>query len=109
MCWSGAANDSSALGALRAYEEAGRANDCVVVGQNGEPEARAELRTGRSRLIASVGYFPEKYGDGLMRLAFDILARKAVAPAVFTNHQIITPDNVDHYYPNDSLMSAVHA
>ena len=40
----GAANDSSALGALRAYEEAGRANECVVVGQNGEPEARAELR-----------------------------------------------------------------
>jgi ribose transport system substrate-binding protein len=105
----GAANDSSALGALRAYEEAGRASECVIVGQNGEPEARAELRTGRSRLIASVGYFPEKYGDGLMRLAFDILARKAVAPAVFTNHQIITPDNVDHYYPNDSLMSAVHA
>ena len=105
----GAANDSSALGALRAYEEAGRANDCAVVGQNGEPEARAELRTGRSRLIASVGYFPEKYGDGLIRLAFNILARKAVAPAVFTNHQIITPDNVDHYYPNDSLMPAVHA
>ncbi len=102
----GAANDSSALGALRAYEEAGRANDCAVVGQNGEPEARAELRTGRSRLIASVGFFPEKYGDGLIKLAFDILARKAVAPAVFTNHQIITPDNVDHHYPNDSLMSA---
>ncbi len=104
----GAANDSSALGALRAYEEAGRSSDCVVVGHNGEPEARAELRAGRSRLIASVGYFPEKYGDGLIRLAFDILARKAVAPAVFTNHQIITPDNVDHYYPNDSLMAAVH-
>jgi ribose transport system substrate-binding protein len=103
----GAANDSSALGALRAYEEAGRAHECVVVGQNGEPEARAELRAGRSQLIASVGYFPEKYGDGLIRLAFDMLARKAVAPAVFTNHQIITPDNVDHYYPNDSLMSAV--
>ena len=105
----GAANDSSALGALRAFEESGRANDCAVVGQNGEPEVRAELRSGRSRLIASVGYFPEKYGDGLMRLAFDILARKAVAPAVFTNHQIITPDNVDHYYPNDSLLTAVRA
>jgi ribose transport system substrate-binding protein len=105
----GAANDSSALGALRAFEESGRGNDCAVVGQNGEPEVRAELRAGRSRLIASVGYFPEKYGDGLIRLAFDILARKAVAPAIFTNHQIITPDNVDHYYPNDSLMSAVHA
>ena len=101
----GAANDPSALGALRAFQEAGRANDCVIVGQNAEPEARAELRVPGTRFIASVAYFPEKYGDGLLRLALEILARKAVPPAVFTNHQIITPDNVDHFYPNDSLVA----
>ncbi len=101
----GAANDASALGTLRAFEEAGRASDCAVVGQNGEPEARVEMRSARSRMIASVGYFPEKYGDGLLRLALDLLARRPVAPAVFTNHQIITPENVDHFYPNDSLMT----
>lgn len=101
----GAANDSSALGAMRAFQEAGRANDCVVVGQNGEPEARAELRTAHTRLIGSVAYFPEKYGDGLLRLALDILARRVVPPAVFTNHQLITPENVDHFYPNDSLLT----
>ncbi|HKE21869.1 MAG TPA: substrate-binding domain-containing protein [Bryobacteraceae bacterium] len=101
----GAANDSSALGALRAFQEAGRASECVIVGQNAEPEARAELRTAQTRLIASVAYFPEKYGDGLIRLAFDILARRVVPPAVFTSHQLITPENVDHFYPNDALMS----
>lgn len=101
----GAANDSSALAALRAFQEAGRANDCAVVGQNAEPEAREELRLAHTRLIASVAYFPEKYGDGLMRLALDILARKAVPPAVFTTHQVITPENVDHFYPNDSLLT----
>ena len=101
----GAANDSSALGALRAFEEAGRASNCAVVGQNAEPEARDELRSPRTRLIASVGYFPEKYGDGLMRLGLDILSRKSVSPAVFTDHQIITPDNVDHFYPNDQLLT----
>ena len=101
----GAANDSSALGALRAFQEAGRAGDCIIVGQNAEPEARAELRTPQTRLIASVAYFPEKYGDGLIRLAFDILARRVVPPAVFTSHQLITPENVDHFYPNDALMS----
>lgn len=101
----GAANDSSALGTLRAFQEAGRANDCVIIGQNAEPEARAELRTPHTRLIASVAYFPEKYGDGLIRLARDILARKPVPPAVFTSHQVVTPENVDHYYPNDSLLS----
>jgi ribose transport system substrate-binding protein len=102
----GAANDPSALGALRAFEEAGRAHDCAVVGQNAEPEARAELRSAKTRLIASVAYFPEKYGDGLLRLALDILGRKATPPAVFTSHQIITMDNVDHFYPNDSLLTA---
>jgi ribose transport system substrate-binding protein len=101
----GAANDPSALGALRAFEEAGRAHDCAVVGQNAEPEARAELRSAKTRFIASVAYFPEKYGDGLLRLALDILARKAVPPAVFTSHQIITTENVDHFYPNDSLLT----
>src|SRR5215469_2310759 len=50
----GAANDSSALGALRAFQEAGRADHCAIVGQNAEPEARAELRTPSTRLIGSV-------------------------------------------------------
>lgn len=30
----GAANDPTALGALRAFQEAGRANDCAIVGNN---------------------------------------------------------------------------
>ncbi len=101
----GAVNDSSALGALRAFQEAGRAADCAIVGQNAETEARAELRTPGTRLVASVAYFPEKYGDGLIRLALDILGNKAVPPAIFTSHQVITPENVDHFYPNDGLLS----
>jgi ribose transport system substrate-binding protein len=101
----GAVNDSSAIGALRAFQEAGRADDCAIVGQNAEPEARMELREPRTRLIASVAFFPEQYGEGLVRLALDILVRKPVPPAVFTRHQIITPENVDHFYPNDSLLS----
>jgi len=101
----GAVNDPSALGALRAFQEAGRVNDCAIAGQNAEPEARAELRVPDTRLIASVAYFPEKYGEGLIRLALDILGGKPLPPAIFTTHQIITPDNVDHYYPNDALLS----
>jgi len=100
----GAANDPSALGALRAFQEAGRSSHCAVVGQNAEPEGRAELRAARTHLIGSVGYFPEKYGDGLIRLALEILAGKVVPPAVFIKHQLITPENVDHFYPNDSLL-----
>jgi ribose transport system substrate-binding protein len=103
----GAANDPIALGALRAFQEAGRSSQCAVVGQNAEPEARAELRQPGTRLIGSVAYFPERYGDMIVRLATDILVGKNVPPAEFTAHQLITPQNVDRLYPNDSLFARV--
>ncbi|MCU1258798.1 MAG: periplasmic binding protein/LacI transcriptional regulator, partial [Bryobacterales bacterium] len=56
---------------------------------------------------------PERYGTDVIRLGLDILGRKATPPAVFVKHQLITPDNVDHFYPNDGLMgfgkTLVHA
>jgi hypothetical protein len=45
-----------------------------------EPEARIELRTANTRLIASVALLPEKYGDGLIRLALGILAARRSRP-----------------------------
>ncbi len=102
----GAVNDSSALGAARAFEEAGLAGDCAIVGQNAEPDARAELRRPRTPLIGSVAYFPERYGEELIALALDILGHRPTPPAKFVRHQVITPANVEHFYPNDSLLEA---
>jgi ribose transport system substrate-binding protein len=99
----GAANDPSALGAARAFQEAGRADTCAIVGQNAEPDARAELREHRRPLVASVGFFPERYGEAILKLALDILAHRRTPPAVFARHHLITPENVDHFYPNDPL------
>lgn len=103
----GAANDSSALGAARAFQEASRDAHCAIAGQNAEPDARAELRDPGTSLVASVAYFPERYGEDLIRLALDILARRPAPPAVFVRHQVITAENVDHFYPNDALLRAV--
>jgi ribose transport system substrate-binding protein len=103
----GAANDPSALGALRAFQEAGRTSECAIVGHNAEPEGRAELREPNTRLIGSVAYFPERYGPQVIRLALDILERKPTPPAVFVRHQLITSENVNHFYPNDALMDMI--
>jgi ribose transport system substrate-binding protein len=102
----GGINDASALGALRAYEEVGRVEGCAVMGQNASPEGRDELRRS-SRFIGSVAYFPEKYGESLLKLAEDILTFKATAPAVFVTHQLLTQKNVDHFYSNDRLMLSI--
>ncbi|PYR59896.1 MAG: LacI family transcriptional regulator [Acidobacteria bacterium] len=100
----GAINDPSALGALRAMQEAGRAEGCAIMGQNASPEGREELRQPGTRLIGSVAYFPERYGAEILAVALDILHRRTVPPAVFVKHQLVTPENVDHIYPNDQLM-----
>jgi ribose transport system substrate-binding protein len=100
----GAINDPSALGALRAFEEAGRTDDCAIMGQNASPEGREELRQRGTRLIGSVAYFPEKYGAELVTVALDLLSRRPVPPAVFVKHQLVTPENIKHIYPNDALM-----
>ena len=78
--------------------------------------ARSSARTGsptpvpscgekRTPLIASVGYFPEQ----IRRRADPPRPRsssthKPVPPAVFVRHHVITPENVDHFYPNDVLL-----
>jgi ribose transport system substrate-binding protein len=103
----GGINDPSALGALRAFQEAGRAENCVIMGQNAAPEGRAELREPKTRFVGSVAYFPERYGENLIRVSLDILNQRPVPPAVFVEHKLVTPTTVDHYYPNDGLEQMV--
>jgi ribose transport system substrate-binding protein len=95
-------NDPSTLGALRAFEEAGRAGFCAAVGHSAIPEARAELRRPGTRLVASIAFFPEHFGEDLVLLALDLLHKRNVPSAVFARHQLLTPQNVDRFYPNDT-------
>jgi ribose transport system substrate-binding protein len=95
-------NDPAVLGALHAFEEAGRAELCVGVGLGAIPEARAELRRPGSRLIGTVAFFPEQYGEDIVKLAIDILHQKHVPPAVYTHYQLVTPELVDRIYPLDT-------
>ena len=103
----GAVNDSTALAALQAFREAGIERSCAIAGQDGSLAARDEMRRPSSRLVCSVAYFPETYGDRIIRLVLDILKHKPVAPAVFVQHEVLTPQNVDKVYPNDAWMKSV--
>jgi ribose transport system substrate-binding protein len=97
----GAVNDLCALAALRAIEEVGGSQLCAVMGQNAIVAARNEMRRRGTRMIGSVAYFPERYGDELIPLALGILQNQPVPPASFVKHQLITPKNVDLVYPLD--------
>jgi ribose transport system substrate-binding protein len=103
----GAINDPAVLGALCAFQQAGRTEFCAAMGHNAEWDVRVELRRSGTRLIGSVAYFPEKYGRGIIALARKILNGAHVPPAVLTKHVLVTPENLDRLYPNDALMNIV--
>lgn len=94
-------NDPAVMGAVRAFEEAGRRDLCMAVGLGGIREARQELRLPSSALIGSVAFFPERYGEGLLRLALDLLHGKSVPPAIYVPIQMLHRNNVDQVYPED--------
>jgi ribose transport system substrate-binding protein len=99
----GAVNDPCALGALSAFEKANWEGQYAVIGQGGAIEARRELRKPNTRLIGTIGYFPETYGESIMSIAHALLRQETGAAAIFTKHQLITAQNVDRLYPNDAL------
>ncbi len=93
-------NDDAAIGAISAAREAGREADVVIVGQGADRIVRKEIRQPGSRLIGSAAYWPERYGKRLIDVAQKILRGEPVPPAVYSEHILITKDNIDEYYPN---------
>lgn len=100
-------NDYAVLGALRAFDEVGRSDLCMAVSHGGCPEARRELRLPNTRLMASIAFFPERYGESLVLLALDILNKRTTPPAVYMPVQVLTQKNVDEFYPQDTFRSSV--
>lgn len=98
----GTVNDICAMAALHAYAEIGASEKIAVASQNAIAEARNELRRPGTRLVGTVGYFPERYGNEIIPLALGILRGKLQAQTVFVKHQLITPRNVDLIYPLDT-------
>jgi ribose transport system substrate-binding protein len=92
-----AINDQSTTGMLRAVQQVGREADALAVGMGAD-----ELDTlmSEDRMIASVGYFPERYGNYLVPMSLMALAGHELPPAVLMNHVMISPSNVCEQYPD---------
>jgi ribose transport system substrate-binding protein len=99
-----AVNDPSALGSLQAFRDFGREHNCAIVGQGAVMEARHEIRRPGTRMVGSVAYFPETYGEKVIRMAVDILEKRMVPKVTLVHHQIVHASNVNKIYPNDLLM-----
>lgn len=91
-----AINDQSATGMLRAVESAGRQEDVLVVGLGAD---ELDTLANEDRLIASVGTFPERYGNYIIPTALMQLAGYEVPEAVLVNSEMVSTENVCDFYP----------
>ncbi|MEM6527359.1 MAG: substrate-binding domain-containing protein [Chloroflexota bacterium] len=94
-------NDDAAVGALYAAREAAMDRQMLLVGQGADRRLRNEMREANSPVVGATAYRPERYGEYLLQIALDILAGKQVPPALYMEHDFITPQNVDTFYPDE--------
>ena len=90
-----AINDQSILGMLRAVQQANRGDDAIFVGMGADEGA---TMTKEPSFLASVGYFPENYGNYLIPIALMELAKVDVPPAVLITHTMVTRATVCKFY-----------
>lgn len=89
-----AVNDDAALGALAAFEKAGRLGEVVAVGQNADRLGRAAMQRPGFPFVGSTSYSPERYGSQLIDLALKLLRGDPVPPAVYIEHTFVTADSI---------------
>lgn len=94
-------NDDSAMGALLAARDLDREKDVVIVGQGVAPVIREELRDPASRIMGSTAFWPEQYGQNIIKIAKKIIEGERIPNAVTMKHTFITCDNIDDYYPKN--------
>ena len=92
-----AINDQATTGIIRAVKQGGREADLIAVGMGAD-----ELTTMMSEptFVASVGYFPERYGNFLIPMALATLAGIELPPTVLMTHVMVDKGNICQYYPD---------
>jgi ribose transport system substrate-binding protein len=91
-------NDDMSLGALAAARTAGRETELRLAGQGADPTSWKEIAC-NPQWLADTAYFPERYGTILIPAVVDLLNGGTVPENLFTEHDVVTKDNIRTLYP----------
>lgn len=92
-------NDDMSLGAFAAARTAGRESEMRLAGQGADPTSWKDIAC-NPQWLADTAYFPERYGTILIPAVVDLLNGKTIEKNLFTQHQVVTKDNVRTLYPD---------
>lgn len=93
-----AINEDGILGAIGAANTLGRQADLFYSGQGTDPSIWKDVAC-NPNYIASVAYFPEKYGELLIPNMVKALQGETIPDDIFTQHEVVTKDNIRTIYP----------
>jgi ribose transport system substrate-binding protein len=97
-----AADDTSALGALRAVKQLKREKHVAIVGQDCIPDAMDEMKIPGTPLIASVSREVHSYGPRLMQLGLALVRGQHIAPYHYVNHKLVVAEELAASRPADT-------
>ena len=92
-----AINEDGIIGAIAAARTLGREGDLYYSGQGTDPSIWCDVQN-NPNYIASVAYFPERYGTILLPAIINAIEGNSIAGQLFTPHQQITSENIGDYY-----------
>ena len=94
-----AINEDGILGAIGAANTLGRQDDLFYSGQGTDPSIWKDVACNEN-YIASVAYYPERYGELLIPNMVKALQGEQIPAEIFTAHEIIDKDNIRTIYPD---------
>jgi ribose transport system substrate-binding protein len=93
-----AINEDGILGAIGAAKTQGREKDLFYAGQGADPSIWPTIACD-PQYIATTAYFPERYGRTVIPAMIDILNGVEVTGPLYTQHEVITRENIREVYP----------
>lgn len=98
-------DDTAGNAVYSAAEIAGRADQVVVVSQNCTADFVEPMYAcnGETNWIASIGYFPNRYGEWICPIIEKMIAGEELEENYYIDHLAIDWSNIKEYYPIDNL------
>lgn len=91
----GTVNTETGQGVFSAVQAANRDKDVLLVTNNNGMQTLSAFEQGENCWLGGTAYFPTKYGEYIIPMCLDILAKKAVPKVVTMEHEFLTRANID--------------
>jgi ribose transport system substrate-binding protein len=90
-------DDERMQGMINAIEKTGNTAKAITIANGADDLGIKQIRSGKQ--MASIAFFPERYGEWLVPIMQDVLAGNPVPSFTGSGLVAITRDNIDKYYP----------